>query len=597
MANRQTGIEFGVAAATVIGVALLLVLPFSLLAGVGFDLIKLGGDWPESDPSDIIGDTRFWAALGRGFLFGVAGASLQVVLGLFAALAVWKRFVGRAAAVVLLMLPYAIPMVVIAATTRLTLDGQYGQFARLLQDVGLIAVGVGPLNSPEHAFATLVIIGGWSFFPFVLIAVLAKLSTIPEPTTEAMRLDDAGPVSDLFWVILPELWRVLALVFFLRFLWMFNKFDAVWLFTRGGPLDRTTTVPVVTFREAFIRWRVEHAAVQLIVSIVAVLCAAGIAIAAVRLGCAVFRRHRSVASSTRSTWFWPPFTWIHTVSDRIARTLFRFRRIALAGAVAAVLIPLGLVVRAAFADPASLFAGNEIGGWRFSTENVVRLVGEAGFLRSLANSVLVATISAGVSVFIAVHVVWAGTLLGRRWSLGLSASALAIYGLPGVAIVIPLFITARSLGLTGTSGGLAAALVFLTLPFNVWYLLTVRRESAQCALLDDAARVDGANSVRRHWEIVTPSIFGPVCGCFVFSWIISYSDFLFASIWMPDLHRSTFSVWAAAQIERSSVDWGPLAAACLIGTVPPLLLFSSLAAVGLRRVHAVLSAADSREAA
>lgn len=58
-----------------------------------------------------------------------------------------------------------------------------------------------------------------------------------------------------FWhVTLPGLRSVLIVVILLRGIWMFNKFDVIWLLTKGGPLNETETLPTLAYRKAFLEF-------------------------------------------------------------------------------------------------------------------------------------------------------------------------------------------------------------------------------------------------------------------------------------------------------------------------------------------------------
>ena len=107
------------------------------------------------------------------------------------------------------------------------------------------------LGRMPNAMVSVVVVGAWKFFPFVVIAVLARLQTIPEPLYEAARLDGAGAWSRFRDVTLPQLADVLGIVVLLRAIWDFKEFDLIFLLTGGGPVNATRTLPLVVYQEAF----------------------------------------------------------------------------------------------------------------------------------------------------------------------------------------------------------------------------------------------------------------------------------------------------------------------------------------------------------
>jgi multiple sugar transport system permease protein len=85
----------------------------------------------------------------------------------------------------------------------------------------------------------------------VVIAVLARLQTIPSELYEAARVDGAGPLSRFWDVTLPQLADVLIVIVLLRTIWDFKEFDLIYLLTGGGPVTSTETLPLLVYKEAF----------------------------------------------------------------------------------------------------------------------------------------------------------------------------------------------------------------------------------------------------------------------------------------------------------------------------------------------------------
>jgi len=102
-----------------------------------------------------------------------------------------------------------------------------------------------------NAMLSIVVVGAWKYFPFVVIAVLARLQTIPEELYEAARIDGASPLARFFDVTLPQLKGVLVVIVLLRAVWDFKEFDLIYLMTGGGPVISTQTLPLLVYKEAF----------------------------------------------------------------------------------------------------------------------------------------------------------------------------------------------------------------------------------------------------------------------------------------------------------------------------------------------------------
>ena len=103
---------------------------------------------------------------------------------------------------------------------------------------------------------TVVVVSVWLWMLFVTVAFLAGLQNVPTVLYEAARVDGASAMQRFWHITLPQLRPVLTVVVLLRTIWMFNKFDIVWLLTRGGPMRSTEHLPVLAYRKAFVAYDV-----------------------------------------------------------------------------------------------------------------------------------------------------------------------------------------------------------------------------------------------------------------------------------------------------------------------------------------------------
>ena len=199
----------------------------------------------------LLSSGAFWRSLVNGIVFAGGSLFLQVVLGIGLALLLNKPFFGRNVFRGALLFPYIVPSIVVIVAIRWMLNDLYGIVNYWLLAIGLIAQPVPWLGNPNLAMASLIAINAWMFYPFVMLCVLARLQSIPEELYEAARIDGASPFAQFWYVTLPQLRGTLAVVIIVRTLWMFNKFDTVWLTTQGGPFGTTQTLPVLAYIEAF----------------------------------------------------------------------------------------------------------------------------------------------------------------------------------------------------------------------------------------------------------------------------------------------------------------------------------------------------------
>jgi len=198
---------------------------------------------------NVLGRAEFWDALWRGLVFAGATIVLQIVLGIGFALLLDAKFPGKPLIRGITVLPYLLPTVVAALTFKWMLDGSVGILTVAAKALGYSYIPWG--EDPTAAMMTVVIVSVWIWTPFVTLACLAGLQSIPEELYEAARVDGASPWYQFWHITLPQLRPVLLVVLLLRAIWMFNKFDVVWLMTRGEPQRATEHLPILAYREAF----------------------------------------------------------------------------------------------------------------------------------------------------------------------------------------------------------------------------------------------------------------------------------------------------------------------------------------------------------
>ena len=199
----------------------------------------------------LLGSGQFWRALWVNLVWTAGTLTLQIVFGVGAALLLHRSFWFRSLARSLILFPYFISTVVAVLVWRWLFNDLYGVLNHVLRAAGLLQMPIDWLGQMPNAMVSLVLVGAWKYFPFVVIAVLARLQTIPESLYEAASLDGAGWWGRFWDVTLPQLRGVLVIVVLLRAIWDFKEFDLIFLLTGGGPLDYTQTLPLLVYQEAF----------------------------------------------------------------------------------------------------------------------------------------------------------------------------------------------------------------------------------------------------------------------------------------------------------------------------------------------------------
>ena len=202
--------------------------------------------------SNALGEPVFWKALLNGMVISTFAILLQVVLGVAIALVLNRNFFGQAVVRAVVVIPYLLPTVVACLIAQWMFDPNYGLVKSLLGSLGYRMFDWGA--DATSAKTMVILVSVWIWTPFVVTCVLAVLQSIPSQLYEAARVDGASEWKQFWHITLPGLKAVLIVVVLLRGIWMFNKFDVIWLLTKGGPLNETETLPTLAYRKAFLEF-------------------------------------------------------------------------------------------------------------------------------------------------------------------------------------------------------------------------------------------------------------------------------------------------------------------------------------------------------
>ena len=205
----------------------------------------------------------FWDVMWVSMVYTVGGTAGALVLGLFAAQILNTAFAGRNVLRGLFLFPYVAPVIAVAFAWVLLLDaGPGGTLNALLMRMGATD---GPINFLGQryvpfdvfgatfrfplALATVIVFESWRYFPLAFLFILARMQSVSSEMYEAAEMDGATPLQQFWRISLPQLAGILAVLFLLRFIWTFNKFDDIFLLTGGAAGTRTLTVDV--YEQAF----------------------------------------------------------------------------------------------------------------------------------------------------------------------------------------------------------------------------------------------------------------------------------------------------------------------------------------------------------
>ncbi|MGI5151827.1 carbohydrate ABC transporter permease [Plantactinospora sp. CA-294935] len=197
----------------------------------------------------VLSDPTFGPALLHTVVFTVVSLAFQFTIGLALAVFFYQHFPLSRTLRALFLVPWLLPLIVSASTWSWMLNSDAG-----VVNAALGVVGVEPVNwltSPRWSLVSVIIANVWIGIPFNLVVLYSGLQAIPATLYEAAALDGAtGP--QRFWrITFPLLRPVSAISLLLGLIYTLKVFDIIWIMTRGGPTDSSTTFATWSYRLGF----------------------------------------------------------------------------------------------------------------------------------------------------------------------------------------------------------------------------------------------------------------------------------------------------------------------------------------------------------
>ncbi|MFJ8109392.1 carbohydrate ABC transporter permease [Streptomyces sp. NPDC096132] len=210
------------------------------------------GDAPFTGPKNyqtVLDDPTFGPALVHTVVFTAVCLFFQYAIGLALAVFFHQHFRLSATLRALFLVPWLLPLIVSASTWSWMLNSDSGVVNALLS-----AVGIEPLNwltSPSWSLTSVIIANIWIGVPFNLVVLYSGLQSIPGSLYEAAALDGAGAWRRFWSVTFPLLRPVSAITLLLGLVYTLKVFDIIWIMTKGGPADSSTTFATWSYQLGF----------------------------------------------------------------------------------------------------------------------------------------------------------------------------------------------------------------------------------------------------------------------------------------------------------------------------------------------------------
>jgi multiple sugar transport system permease protein len=199
--------------------------------------------------SQVLHDPTFGPALRNTMVFTLVSIVFQYTAGLALAVFFNRHFPLAPTLRALFLIPWLLPLIVSASTWSWMFNSESGVI-----NYALHLVGVAPVNwltSPHWALASVIIANIWIGIPFNLVILYSGLQNIPADLYEAAALDGAGRWQQFRRITFPLLRPVSAITVLLGLIYTLKVFDLIWIMTKGGPGDSSSTLATWSYRLGF----------------------------------------------------------------------------------------------------------------------------------------------------------------------------------------------------------------------------------------------------------------------------------------------------------------------------------------------------------
>lgn len=259
---------------------------------------------------------------------------------------------------------------------------------------------------------------------------------------------------------------------------------------------------------------------------------------------------------------------------RRSRVGHRVRVAAGLAACVVFLFPVFWMVLSSFKEQRDIFTMPPTLFFTPTLETYIGYMQRADINRRLINTIIVAAGSGALSIAAGAMAGYALARIKLRGAGTIGVLILLSRGVPPIALAVPMFLVARSLGVTDKHITLILAYCTFLIPYVMWlmrgFFLALPRE------LEESAMIDGCSRFGAFFKIIVPISMPGLLSTLIFSMILAWEELLFALV-LTNRHASTIPVSIAgiAGDTVNGANWGALTAVGTI-TVIPVVIFALL---------------------
>ncbi len=207
----------------------------------------------------------------------------------------------------------------------------------------------------------------------------------------------------------------------------------------------------------------------------------------------------------------------------------------------------------------------------FTLEHYNKILFNSDFFIYLKNSLIVSFSSMIISIILSVSAAYGLHKLKFFGNKFVEYSLLVTYAFPGVILLVPIYLLFAKINLLNSYFALIIVNVLFATPFAVWMLKAFFKLIPN--EIEEAAYIDGASRFNIIFKIIIPLAAPGIASVAIFCFIISWTEYLFASILISGDNLKTLPVGLAGIVGQYQIDWGFLLSGAVLASLPVIILF------------------------
>ena len=234
--------------------------------------------------------------------------------------------------------------------------------------------------------------------------------------------------------------------------------------------------------------------------------------------------------------------------------------------------PFFWIITSSFKSPEEIIAtSTTIIPRSFTLEHYNKILFNSNFFIYLKNSLIVSFSSMIISIILSVSAAYGLHKLKFYGNKFVEYSLLVTYAFPGVILLVPIYLLFAKVNLLNSYFALIVVNVLFATPFAVWMLKAFFKLIPN--EIEEAAYIDGASRYIVISRIIVPLAAPGIASVAIFCFIISWTEYLFASILISGDDLKTLPVGLAGIVGQYQIDWGFLLSGAVLASLPVILLF------------------------